>query len=76
MLEAAIIDHVQTPPAYVREARRKKRGRRSSTRRDTRRINPAFYVGAIIILMDDDGQPYECEITTVTESGDVFCIPL
>jgi len=75
MIEAILLDLTQTPPAYVWTAGRKSKNNR---KRDDAPSSfaPAIFVGAVIILLDDDGEPYECEVTTVTADGQWFCTPL
>jgi len=79
MIDAVALDYAQdlhqSPPAYVWTAGRKSKSNRK--REDApSRFAPAIFVGAVIVLTDEDGKPYECEVTTVTEDGQWFCTPL
>mgnify|MGYP000712075165 CR=1 FL=1 len=61
------------PPALVHEVRKKKKRNRSDAPR--RRQRKALYVGAIVMLTGDDGNPYACEVTHQTPDGEWWCIP-
>jgi len=71
MIEALAIELTQ-PPAIVIEAKRRKK--RSNSRRSLSRS--AYYVGAIIILTGDDGEPYKCQLTHQDPTGQWWCVPL
>lgn len=77
--------HQLHPPAIVQEVRSRRRKRSARQRRqrensqrqrrDTDLRNTALFVGAVVILQDDYGRPYECEITQIASDGRWWCLP-
>ena len=79
MIEAVALDTAQHPPAIVLEARSRSRRKRRDSRDPPRRSRAraaALFVGAVVILTDDRGQPYSCEIIGQDAEGDWLCLPV
>jgi len=66
------------PPAIIWQAKSKTRSRsRERTRRAGRpRVNPAYYIGAIVLLSGDGETAQYCEITHQTPDGTWWCLPI
>jgi len=73
MIDAIPFDLLEQA-ALVQPARKK--SRRSGSDRQSRTTRNAFFVGAIVLLTGDDGEPYECEVTHQTPDGTWWCQPL
>lgn len=75
MIEALFL--TLEPPAIVQDVRKKKRNRRSQRRPNGQRHGPTgFFVGAIILMTGNDGQPFDCKLTHQTPDGQWWCEPL
>ena len=77
MLDALIFEPA-TPPAYVREAKRKRsrsNGTNSQGNGRKSKVNTALFIGAIVVLTDHEGTEYDCQIFAF-EDGTWLCQPV
>jgi len=74
MIEAFSPD-LTAPPAHELEVRKRRRSKNREPRRRSG-TNAALFVGAIVVLTGDDGEPYDCQLTHQTPDGQWWCVPL
>jgi len=78
VIDAVALDTAQHKPAIVLETRSKSRRKPRDSRDPPRRSRAraaALFVGAVVILTDDKGQAYSCEIIGQDAKGDWLCLP-
>ena len=73
MIEVLSFDIV-APPVVQLEARKRRRSKSREPRRQ--RGKTALFVGAIVVLTGEDGEPYSCQVTHQTPDGQWWCNPL
>jgi len=66
------------PPEYIWQAksRSKSRDRQEQPRTSRSKGKAIFYIGAVILLTDDNGEESQCKITHQTPDGRWWCEPL
>ena len=62
------------PPAFFTPAKGRKKSRRSSSK--PRGATGPNYVGAIVLLIGSDGEPFKCRLTYQAPDGQWYCEPL